>query len=65
MDYHGLDVSQWQGIIDFHKVKESGFSIVYIKAGEGSDSIDPFFERNYENALNEGFKIGFYFDINV
>lgn len=61
MEYHGLDVSQWQGNIDFKKIRESGFSIVYIKAGEGSDSIDPFFERNYENALKEGLKIGFYF----
>ena len=61
MEYHGLDVSQWQGTIDFQKVKENGFSIVYIKAGEGSDSIDPFFERNYEAALQEEFLIGFYF----
>lgn len=61
MEYHGLDVSQWQSNIDFHKVREDGFSIVYIKAGEGSDSIDPFFERNYEKALKEGFQIGFYF----
>lgn len=61
MDYHGLDVSQWQGNIDFQKVKEDGFSIVYIKAGEGSDSVDPFFERNYENAFKEGLKIGFYY----
>lgn len=61
MDYHGLDVSQWQGTIDFQKVKENGFSLVYIKAGEGSDTTDPFFERNYEAALQEGFLIGFYF----
>ena len=27
MDYHGLDVSQWQGTIDFQKVKENGFSL--------------------------------------
>ncbi len=61
MRYHGLDVSQWQGNIDFQKVKNDGFSIIYIKAGEGSTSIDPFFERNYENASKQGFKIGFYF----
>lgn len=60
MKHKGIDISQWQGEIDFKKVKEAGYSIVYIKSGEGSDSTDPFFEKNYQKAYNENLKIGFY-----
>lgn len=58
--YHGIDVSVYQGDIDYEQVKAYGIEVVYIRAGEGSDYIDPAFERNYENALNAGLKIGYY-----
>lgn len=57
----GLDVSQWQGHINFQKVKDAGYSAVYIKAGEGSNTIDPFFEENYRKAKRAGMKVGFYY----
>ena len=34
--YNGIDVSGFQGQIDFNKVKEDNIEIVYIKASEGS-----------------------------
>lgn len=58
--YNGIDVSQWQGNIDFKKVKEDAIEIVYIKASQGNDYIDPYFERNYKNAKENGLKIGVY-----
>lgn len=58
--YEGIDVSAWQGNIDFNQVKDSGISIVYIKSSEGFNFIDPYFEQNYNNARNAGLKIGFY-----
>ena len=58
--YNGIDVSMWQGEIDFELVKQSGIEIVYIKATEGQRYIDPYFEINYENAKEAGLKIGFY-----
>lgn len=58
--YHGIDISQWQENIDFTAVKEDGIEIVYIKASQGNDYIDPYFERNYQNAKENGLKIGFY-----
>ena len=33
--YKGIDVSEWQGNIDFRKVKEAGIEVVYIRAGQG------------------------------
>ena len=58
--YDGIDVSDWQGFIDYSAVKASGISIVYIKASQGNDFKDPYFEINYENARSNGLKVGFY-----
>lgn len=63
---HGIDVSAWQGKIDFNKVKKSGYDFVIIKAG-GNDCgfyTDSRFEENYENAKKAGLKIGAYYFVN-
>lgn len=56
----GIDVSHWEGDIDFRRVKESGIRFVYIKSSEGDSYIDPDFERNYREARKNRLKIGFY-----
>lgn len=58
--YEGIDVSAWQGNIDFEQVRNSGISIVYIKSSEGFSYVDPYFDQNYTNAKNAGLNIGFY-----
>lgn len=58
--YQGVDVSDWQGYIDYSKVKESGIEVVYIKSSQGSNIKDPYFDINYENAKDNGLKVGFY-----
>ena len=58
--YRGIDVSRWQGEIDFQKVKEAGIQVVYIRAAVGSSYKDPYFEQNYRNAKAAGLKVGFY-----
>ena len=58
--YEGIDVSNWQGYIDYQKVKQSGIEVVYIKASQGSNLKDAYFDINYENAKNNGLKVGFY-----
>lgn len=58
--YEGIDVSNWQGYIDYNRVKEAGIDIVYIKASQSSNVTDPFFRLNYTNAKNNGLKIGLY-----
>lgn len=58
--YEGIDVSNWQGYINYEQVKSSGIEIVYIKASQGSNFTDPFFKVNYNNAKANGFKVGLY-----
>lgn len=58
--YRGIDVSAWQGEINFTRVKDAGIEAVYIRAGEGANITDRYFERNYENAKAAGLKYGFY-----
>lgn len=58
--YQGIDVSQWQGDINYQEVAEDGIDVVYMKATEGTSYIDPYFETNYENAKQNGLKVGFY-----
>lgn len=58
--YEGIDVSSWQGNIDFNQVKDAGISVVYIKSSEGFRSVDSYFEQNYSGAKSAGLKVGFY-----
>jgi lysozyme len=59
-EYQGIDVSNWQGYIDYGSVKSSGIDVVYIKASQGSNIKDAYFDINYENAKANGLKVGFY-----
>ncbi|MCM1363668.1 MAG: hypothetical protein NC122_02105 [Faecalibacterium sp.] len=59
--YDGIDVSVFQGDIDFERVRESGIRVVYIRAGYGNGLRDEFFERNAERARLAGLRFGFYF----
>ena len=63
--YRGIDVSVYQGRIDYSRVRASGIQVVYIKASEGTTIIDPYFRTNYDNAKAEGLKIGFYHFVRV
>ncbi|MPQ43265.1 GH25 family lysozyme [Clostridium tarantellae] len=56
----GIDISAWQGEIDFLKVKESGVDIVYIKATEGDYYTDAKLKIYYEGAKKHGLLVGFY-----
>lgn len=58
--YRGIDVSIWQGQINYERVKEDGIEVVYIRSSEGSSYVDPYYLRNYNNAKANGLKIGFY-----
>ena len=62
----GIDVSKWQGDIDFEKVKNAGASFVMIRVGSqngtgGDYVLDPTFKQNIENALKNDLKVGVYF----
>lgn len=53
-DIHGIDVSKWNGEIDWRTVRGSGVAFVFIKATEGKDTLDPSFERNARQASAAG-----------
>ena len=58
--YDGIDVSEYQGYIDYNLVRDSGIDIVYIRSSEGTNFVDPYFRENYNNAKAAGLKVGFY-----
>lgn len=57
--YNGIDVSSYQGSINFDKVKAGGVDVVIIKAGEAYSKHGKF-ETYYNNARAAGMKIGAY-----
>lgn len=58
----GIDVSKWQGAIDWNKVKAAGIQFVIIRAGYGNTVAqrDRFFEQNYRGAKAAGLHVGAY-----
>lgn len=56
----GLDVSKWQGAMDWQKARQAGCRFVYLKATEGTAYQDPTFLDNQENARAKGFLVGPY-----
>ena len=58
--YQGIDVSAYQGNINYIKVKDNDIDVVYIKSSEGDYLVDPEFRNNYEQAKLNGLNIGFY-----
>ena len=49
-----LDISAYQGVIDFTKVRSAGYAGIAIKATEGLHSRDPRFTANWRNAKAAG-----------
>ncbi|WP_429395362.1 glycoside hydrolase family 25 protein [Mucilaginibacter lappiensis] len=62
---HGIDVSSYQGKINWQKVKAMNddgvhISFAFIKATEGVLSMDPYFQRNWREAPKAGIICGAY-----
>ena len=62
----GIDVSKWQGTIDWAKVAGDGVKFAMIRLGYGSKDgkscgVDKYFQKNVENALKNGIAVGCYF----
>lgn len=57
---HGVDVSRWQGDIDWRKLRSQGANFAYIKATDGGDHIDPMFRENWRGAAAAGLRRGAY-----
>ncbi|MCD8337556.1 MAG: hypothetical protein LUD18_09825, partial [Lachnospiraceae bacterium] len=59
----GIDVSKWQGVIDWEEVKEDGIEFVMIGTGRYKNGVatpDTMFETNIEGAISAGIYVGIY-----
>ncbi len=66
VEAYGIDVSSWNGVIDWQKVKNDGVEFAIIRIGyrgygTGRIVLDDMAIRNLEGAQNAGIKIGAYF----
>ncbi|MCY8025650.1 glycoside hydrolase family 25 protein [Bacillus sonorensis] len=60
MGIKGIDVSHWQGDINWKKVAGDGIDFAFIKATEGTTLKDKKFEKNVSGANAAGIKTGAY-----
>lgn len=56
----GLDISKFQGEIDFKKLKENNISFIFVKATEGEDFKDIMFDNNLKNGKSVNILMGAY-----
>lgn len=63
-NYNCIDVSEYNGFIDWSAARADGVSFAFIRAGFGQDyesQDDKYFHVNMKNAINAGVKVGVYF----
>lgn len=56
----GVDVSKYQGLIDWNAVKNAGYSFAFVKIGSAKSSLDPYYAYNLISADAVGMKVGAY-----
>ena len=56
----GIDVSHFQGAIDWAKVKAAGIQFAFIKATDGTGGTDPLLTANMQGAAKAGVPFGLY-----
>lgn len=57
---YGIDVSHYQGSIDWPKVAADGIDFAYLKSTEAGDWVDETFATNWEGARAAGLDVGAY-----
>lgn len=56
----GIDVSYWQGVIDWKKVASSGVKFAIIRSSYSDDTVDKMFTYNITEAIKAGIHVGVY-----
>ena len=56
----GIDVSQWQGTINWAKVKADDVDFAILKVVNKSNAVEPSFETNYAQAKAQSIPLGVY-----
>lgn len=63
----GIDVSKYQGKVDFNAVKDEGYEFAFLRLGyrgygkDGTLALDTMFETNFVAAIDAGLDVGVYF----
>lgn len=57
---HGVDVSRYQGDVDWSRAATSGVNFAFIKATEGAEVADPMFQANWQRTAAVGLPRGAY-----
>ncbi len=60
MDIKGIDVSAYNGAIDYKRVSADKIKIAILRITERGNVIDPTFENNYKGFRSSGVKVGVY-----
>jgi lysozyme len=60
MPIQGIDVSKYQGDIDWNRVRDADIRFAYLKVSEGGDHVDSRFYDNWEGAAKAGVPRGAY-----
>ena len=53
--YQGIDIFSETNVINWNDVKNSGIQMVYIKATEGINYVNPLMVSQYNGAKTQGF----------
>lgn len=56
----GIDVSYWQGVIDWERVADAGVKFAIIRSSYSDDTVDKMFEYNITEAKKAGIYVGVY-----
>lgn len=56
----GVDISHYQGRVDMDMLSLQGIDFIYVKATEGSKTVDEYYARNAQNAMDAGLLSGAY-----
>lgn len=59
--YKGIDISAYQGQVNFEELASSGIEYLYIRAGEGGTMVDSDFQQHYQGAQSQNLHYGFYY----
>jgi lysozyme len=60
MPVQGIDISKYQGDIDWRRVRDAGIRFAWLKVSEGGDHVDHRFYENWEAAARAGIPRGAY-----
>lgn len=57
----GIDVSEWQGNINWSAVKNEGIDFAFIRLGYNNKKLDKYYQKNIRSANTAGIPVGVYY----